>query len=206
MGTGVISKSDRTRKRLLDSAVTLFGAGGLRATPVAAIAREAGVSAPTAFSYFTTKEELFEAAIDHDARQVIVDLLHTINDRDDPADQAEATPPAPWLSLVDDLLRVVEQHPLAGRILAGHEPNYLDALLHVGAFDDLRGLLAAAIRVEQATGITRSDLDPERAAIGMETITLSLVIGQLRLNAPVSDERRAGVAEVLMAAFRPPPS
>lgn len=198
-------KRDRTRLRLLDAAVAQFGAAGLRVTSVAAISRTAGVSAPTAFSYFATKEQLFEAAIDHDARQVILDLLRMVTGSEDPTGHVGTVPPQRWLTLVDDLLEVVDRHPLARRVLAGDETKYLDVLLGVAAFDHLRDLLTAAIAAEQAAGITRPDLDPRLAAIGMETITLSLVISQLRIGAPVEPHRRAGVAEILMAAFRPSP-
>lgn len=198
------TKSQRTRARLLDVAVGRFGDGGFRSTSVAAIARDAGVSAPTAFTYWPSKEALFEAAVDHDAKAVILELLQTVTHDQAPAGRLTSVDPAAWFGLVDDLLAVLDSHPLSRRVLAGDEPDFLDALLRLPAFDELRELLAAAIRSEQADGVTRADLDPHLAAVGMETITLALAITMLRLQGPPGDDRRAGVAEVLMAAFRPP--
>jgi AcrR family transcriptional regulator len=198
------TKGHRTQARLLDAASGRFGATGFRSTSVAAIARDAGVSPATAFAYWNTKEALFEAALDHDARAVIDDLLASMTSGEvSPGAIALVDDPV-WLGLVDNLLRVLEDHPLARRVLAGEEPDFVDGLLEAAAFDDLRALLASAITSDQGIGRSRSDLDPLRAAVGIETITIALVMTMLRLKRPPSDERRAGVGEILLAAFRPP--
>lgn len=193
MTTGT-TKGERTQAKLLESAVERFGANGFRPTSVAAIARDAGVSAAAPFAYWPSKEALFDAAVDHDAHAVIDELLAGI----------EATDPSVWLTLVNRLVEILNRHPLARRVLAGQEPDVIDRVLELSAFTELRQLLAALIAEEQRTGITRKDLDPQRAAIGIESIVLSITMALLQLKEPANPERELGVAEILLAAFRAP--
>jgi AcrR family transcriptional regulator len=66
-----LSKGERTRRTILEAAIARFGRDGYRATSVADIARDAGVSGTAAYAYFPNKEALFVAAVDHDAAAVI---------------------------------------------------------------------------------------------------------------------------------------
>ncbi|MCA1055442.1 TetR/AcrR family transcriptional regulator [Rossellomorea aquimaris] len=59
----VHEKKKRKRTAILQAAVKLFSENGFAETPVAAIAKEAGVSFGTVFTYFETKEVLFHATI-----------------------------------------------------------------------------------------------------------------------------------------------
>ena len=191
MGT---TKGERTQAKILEAAVERFGANGFRPTSVAAIARDAGVSAAAPFAYWSSKEALFDAAVDQDAHAVIDELLAGIDGVD----------PSLWLTLVNRLVAILQRHPLARRVLAGQEPDVIDRVLELSAFTELRELLAAVIAEEQATGITRTDLDPHRAAIGIESIVLSITMALLQLKEPPNPERELGVAEILLAAFRAP--
>ena len=193
MTTGT-TKGERTQAKLLEAAVERFGANGFRPTSVAAIARDAGVSAAAPFAYWPSKEALFDAAVDHSAHAVIDELLAGI----------DASDPSLWLTLVNRLVEILNRHPLARRVLAGQEPDVIDRVLELSAFTELRQLLAALIAEEQRTGITRTDLDPERAAIGIESIVLSITMALLQLKEPPNPERELGVAEILLAAFRAP--
>lgn len=189
------SKGARTQSRVLDAAVDRFGTNGFRGTSVAAIAREAGVSAAAPFAYWPSKEALFEAAVDHDAKTVIAELLSGIGETDDIAR---------WLGLVNNLLSVLQRHPLARRVLAGQEPEVIDRVLELPAFHELRVLLTGVIESGQRSGEVRADIDPPRAAIGIESITLALAMALLQLQDSPNPERETGVAEILLAAFRPP--
>ena len=193
MTTGT-TKGERTQAKILETAVERFGANGFRPTSVAAIARDAGVSAAAPFAYWSSKEALFDAAVDQDAHAVIDELLAGI----------DASDPSLWLTLVNRLVEILNRHPLARRVLAGQEPDVIDRVLELSAFTELRQLLAALIAEEQRTGITRKDLDPERAAIGIESIVLSITMALLQLKEAPNPERELGVAEILLAAFRPP--
>lgn len=189
------SKGERTQARILEAAVAAFGASGFRATSVAAIARDAGVSPPAAFAYWPSKEALYEAAVDADATAVIGQLL---------GDLEASTDGNPWLRLVDRLLVIVERHPLALRVLAGREPEVVDRVLELPAFDQLRSQLTELITLGQDAGLIRTDVEPKQLAVGMETITIALVTWRLQLSTAPSRARQSGVAEVLLAAFRAP--
>ena len=51
------------RREILDAAVRLFAEKGYAAVTNAEIAKEAGVTAPALYYYFSSKEELFQAAV-----------------------------------------------------------------------------------------------------------------------------------------------
>lgn len=189
------TKGERTQARVLDAAVDRFGINGFRATSVAAIAREARVSPAAPFAYWPSKEALFDAAVDHDAKTVIVELLAGIGESDDLA---------VWLGMANGLMTVLRTHPLARRVLAGQEPEVIDRVLELSAFHQLRELLTGVITSGQRSGEVRADIDPARAAIGIESITLSLTMALLQLQEAPNPERESGVAEILLAAFRPP--
>jgi AcrR family transcriptional regulator len=67
-------QAEATRSRILDAAVRIMarGAGG---TSVPAIAREAGVSVPTIYRHFGTKEGLVAAVYPHVARRLGFDQV-----------------------------------------------------------------------------------------------------------------------------------
>jgi AcrR family transcriptional regulator len=56
------NKEDR-RREIIEAATREFAVGGLYGTPVAAIAKQVGVSQPYLFQLFGTKKELFLAAV-----------------------------------------------------------------------------------------------------------------------------------------------
>lgn len=55
---------DQTRGRILDATVRVM-ARGLASTSIPAVAREAGVSVPTVYRHFRTKQDLFAALYPH---------------------------------------------------------------------------------------------------------------------------------------------
>lgn len=56
-------KKRRKRSTILNAAIKLYSENGFAETKVAEIAKEAGVSFGTVFTYFNSKEELYESAI-----------------------------------------------------------------------------------------------------------------------------------------------
>lgn len=58
------AKAAATRRRIIDAAAVEFIANGYHGTPMAAIARRAGVAVQTVYFVFHTKPELFAAALD----------------------------------------------------------------------------------------------------------------------------------------------
>src|SRR5262245_46989826 len=56
---------DARRRKLLDAAVLVFTRFGYRKTSMDEVARAAGVSRQGLYLHFSTKEELFGAAVEH---------------------------------------------------------------------------------------------------------------------------------------------
>jgi AcrR family transcriptional regulator len=188
------TKGERTRARLLDVAVRRFAVDGFRRTSVAAVAEEAGVTAAAVYAYFPGKEGLFEAAVDADAAALISEASADLDDRDLVSGE---------LRLVTALLAGLERHGLARRVLAGQEQEVIDRLLSIPALLELRSRLTAALAAGQQAGRVRSDIDPKAVAIGLETLTLALLMARLKVSQGGEDRRR-GVEAVFDAVLRPP--
>ena len=59
-----LSTSDVRRETVISSAIAVFAKGGYLGTPIAAVAKHAGISTAYVFKLFPSKEELFVAALD----------------------------------------------------------------------------------------------------------------------------------------------
>jgi len=190
------TKGERTRARLLEVAVRRFAVDGFRRTSVAAVAEEAGVTAAAVYAYFPGKEGLFEAAVDADAHALISEASEGIDDQDLVSGD---------LRLLPALVAGLEHHGLARRVLAGQEPEVIDRLLSIPALLELRQRLAEAIAAGQDAGRVRTDIDAKAIAVGLETVTLALLMARLKVSPEYGDERRRGVEAVFRAVLRPPP-
>jgi AcrR family transcriptional regulator len=188
------TKGERTRARLLEVAVRRFAVDGFRRTSVAAVAEEAGVTAAAVYAYFPGKEGLFEAAVDADAHALISEASAGLDDQDLVSGE---------LRLVTALLVGLERHGLARRVLAGQEPEVINRLLAIPALLELRSRLTAALAAGQDAGRVRSDIDPKAIAIGLETLTLALLMARLKVSQG-GEDRRLGVEAVFAAVLRPP--
>ncbi len=185
----------QTRRAILDAAIARFGREGFRATSVADIARDAGVSGTAAYAYFAGKEALFLAAVDEDAAAVIAEGLSSALDQSGVPD---------WPRVVlGTLVEAVERHPLARRLLAGLEPEVTVRVLDIPALAELRKLAAERLRSEQLAGVARADVDPAVIADGVVAIVLSLLMSIVQLGAEAAAQYGESVAAVLSAAMTP---
>src|SRR4051812_16916328 len=165
------TKGDRTRRRLLEIAVARFAAEGYRRTSVSDIARAADITPAAVYAYFAGKEALFEAAVDADASALIDESRAAVDGlsmRDGVA------------AMVTVLADRVSDHPLAARVLAGHEPDVIDRLLELPSLARLTDDVAAGLEVAQAAGEVRADLDARLIAEGLESVVLSLLMSSLQ--------------------------
>lgn len=71
-----VSDASAKREAILDVAMGLFARYGFRKTSVADIIRGAGVARATVYKYFSTKEDIFQAAIQRE----IQDILHSVRE------------------------------------------------------------------------------------------------------------------------------
>ena len=197
--TTAITKGERTRQAILDAAIARFGREGYRATSVADIARDAGVSGTAAYAYFPNKEALFLAALDDDAAAVIDEGLTSV--MQDPV-------VADWRrTLIFTLVGAVERHPLARRLLAGLEPEVTSRVLEIPSLNALRKACADRIRTEQEAGTVRADIDPTEIGNGIVAIMLSLLMSVVQVGSEAAFTYGDAVAAVFEAALdRTPPS
>ena len=194
-----VSKGEQTRRAILDAAIARFGREGYRATSVADIARDAGLSGTAAYAYFPNKEALFLAAIDEDAAAVIEEGLSTLT---------EGAVVADWRrTLIYTLVDAVQRHPLAKRLLAGLEPEVTERVLGIPALEELRKVCVELIRSEQAAGRVRSDIDAAAIGNGVVSIMLSLLMSVVQVGTNAAATYGDEVAAVFAAALDvPPPS
>lgn len=189
-------KGAQTRAEILQVAVDRFGRDGFRATSVADIAREAGVSGTLAYAYFDNKKALFLAALDHDVADLIRSGVSSILET--PGDDAWRT------TLILTLIRALDDHPLAHRILAGQEQDVADRVVEIPAMEELRLAVVARIRADQDAGLVRSDIDAEPIGSGIVNIFVSMLLAAVQFGTEEIAFRGADVLAVVAAAIDPP--
>jgi AcrR family transcriptional regulator len=192
--TAALTKGERTRGRLLETAVRRFAADGYRRTSLSDIARDAGLTPAAVYAYFPNKEALFRAAVDDDAAALI--------ERARPPRDGRGPLGERWLSMPARLFVLLPEYPLARRVLAAQEPEVLPQLLELPSLADLREQLASELAAAQREGNARTDFDPEVLALGLETIVLAVL--QSGIHVPPNEARAHGVLAVLEAATRAP--
>jgi AcrR family transcriptional regulator len=187
------TKGERTAKRLLEIAVRRFGDRGFRATSVSEIAREAGLTQAAVYAYYESKTALFDAAVDHDAEQVIARAQAEVAGTD-----ALALIPALLIASIEALA----DHPLVQRVLRGEEPDALTRLMNLPALGELTAGIADVVRDAKGQGSVRADVDPDAFAEGAETIMLALLLGMEQLGNNIEDRRRSAVARFFADSVR----
>jgi AcrR family transcriptional regulator len=190
------TKGDRTRQALLEAAVVRFAREGFRGTSVADVCRDAGLSTTASYPYFANKEAIFVAAVDEDVAGLIAAAVSFVAMREETEQWAR--------SMMQGLLGRLVEHPLAGRILQGLEPDFTMRLLHIPALEELRKTVTELIRLEQVEGVLRLDIDPAQTANGMVVIVISLLMAATQIGAAGIDLLVGDVESVLHAATRPP--
>lgn len=159
------SRGDATRRALLDAATTRFARDGYRTTSVADIARDADLGDTTAYVHFPNKEALFLAAVDRDVGALFIEVLSALQ---------ELKPTPRWAQeLFAAVLHIVDDHPLARRLLAGLEPTITERTLESHAIDDLSATLAARVAAAQQGGRLRPDVSPDDLAEGLVGLVIA---------------------------------
>lgn len=193
------TKGERTRAALVQAAITRFARDGYRATTLASIAEDAGISPTAVYRHFADKDAIFEAAIDADAEGLVA-LARSAIDVDTGGS---------LLTLLDQLssglVAAVTDHPLVGRVLAGLDVLSPESIVALPSLAVLRGELTELLRFGQEADLVRTDLDAATAALGLETVVLEHVAYLVTVGGPtdVSDERWAAVVNLLEVALRP---
>lgn len=190
---------DRMSARILDAALELIAASGLRNLTMDDVAARAAVGRMTVYRRFGERERLIDALASREVHRCLAELDAAV-DRSAPIAEQIADGFA-------TSLRLIREHPLLDRF-ARHEPHTaLEALNADGGaiFALSRAFTAALIRDAQGHGEV-GDLDPEHAAELLVRLGVSFVL--IPTSAlPLDDEDRARelakrlIAPILGARF-----
>lgn len=188
-------KGSRTRQAILGVAIRQFAVAGFRGTSVPGVAREVGVSASSVYTYFSTKQSLFEVAVDADVTALIAHALPEVL-----AGHFDGN----FSLIFKKLARNLRAHPLARRVLEGSEDTGAERLVVLPSELRLRRGIAEALRRGQGQGTVRRDIEPDVLAAGLEAIVISLLMSILQTGGPTDPGYTKGVFAVLDAAIRAP--
>jgi AcrR family transcriptional regulator len=178
------NRLDRER-RILEAALKVFAEMGYSGATMEAVAAEAGLTKPTLYSYFPSKESLFQGMMlgkrdrmldvfDHPSPEGMVQDLHTFA-----WDYADTVMRPDMLSLARLIIGEVQRFPEIGRAYQASGPDhllrgimrYLDSQRDAGrlefedtelAAQDLWGLILSAPRTQ---ALYMPDSPPDRATL-----------------------------------------
>ena len=172
--------ADAISDRILDAALSLSAASGVRNLTMDEVARRAGVGRMTVYRRFGDKARLVSALGAREAQRCIAAL-----DAAAPAD-------APIVDQIAEgfvtSLRLAREHPLLNR-LARHEPeSVLDAANAGGLFGLARAFAAQRLRAAHSAGVVGA-IDFDAAAELLVRLCVSFVLIQDTV-LPVDDEER----------------
>jgi AcrR family transcriptional regulator len=194
------AKGTATRQRILDAAVARFASQGFRDTTVAAVARDAGVTAPAVHAYYGSKLELFHAAFECDVAPVVEALHGGVG----PGRQLALDSTAAQHGLVPRVAAEFAAHPLAMRIFQGNEPEHTAELMGLPAVVEAHDRLTRRVAEDQQAGTLRDDLPAGALADALETLVFALLLGPVQMSGENSDPgRRWAIAAVISRGIRP---
>jgi TetR/AcrR family transcriptional repressor of mexJK operon len=172
-------------RQILDAALTVFAAQGYSGTTMDSVAAEAGVTKPTLYSYFPSKESLFQAMM-LGKRDVMLDVFEHPSDQGMVGDllifawaYADTVMRPEMLSLARLIIGEVQRFPEIGRAYQASGPDhllrgimrYLENQCEAGrlifedvelAAQDLWGLILSAPRTQ---ALYMPDALPDRATL-----------------------------------------
>jgi AcrR family transcriptional regulator len=153
---GTLSRSDRKRREILDTARGLFLKEGFAGAGMETLAREAGVSTATLYAHFPSKSEMFRTVVEEAVAELARRVRDTTTQQGDPHSRLCGFAYAYAEFYADPLSRSVFRMVTAERRRFGGVADYFQDRAHSelgGAAIEILGDLAAAgeIRFEKAS-------------------------------------------------------
>lgn len=174
---------DQTQTLILDAAANLFHSEGYARTSLDTVAAEAGVTKPTVYSHFRSKQGLFQAVVDRVAQERLGKLEQALATTGDPGDDLLRFGEL-FLSIALnpetqrwDRLAAAEclAHPEVGELFFQSGPaKLLKRLTQLLAQYDRDGLLVIpkpAAAAEQLIGLLIG-IEMLRSSIGLKTLSV----------------------------------
>jgi AcrR family transcriptional regulator len=176
---------DEIGERILDAAVEAASVHGIGRMSVADVAARVGLSRPTVYKRYPSKDALVAAAVRREAMRVVDETRLAAADLEDPRDALTAA--------VATVLRLAREHPLLDRVVRT-EPERLVPLLTT---DDgpILGAIRPVIEVVLASRFPTMDTVTCRRVADM----LARLLISYALNAP--DDPAEVVARVMAAVL-----
>lgn len=100
---------DEVVERILDATLEAATVHGVRRTSMSDVARRAGMSRPTLYKRFSSKDELVRAVVARETSRITAAILEAATGTDDPTEALDAA--------VLVALREVREHPLLDRVI-----------------------------------------------------------------------------------------
>jgi AcrR family transcriptional regulator len=140
------SRSDPTRDRVLDAALDLAAATGLRHLTMDDVAARAGVGRMTVYRRFATRAELVDALAVREAQRCLARIAAAVRPADELVERISR--------LFEVTLQVIAEHPLLARLARSEPEAILRELRREDSrvFSQVRGFLVAQLRAAQTTG------------------------------------------------------
>jgi AcrR family transcriptional regulator len=202
-GAGVIERAlgaaageappgDRMSERILDAALDLVAASGLRRLTMDDVAAKAGVGRMTVYRRFGERERLIDALAIREVRRCLAELDAAVDPADPVAEQIADG--------FEAAIRLARHHPLLERFARYEPETALEALNADGAaiFAMSRAFTAGLLTDARRRG-ELGDLDPDQAAEVLVRLGVSFVLIPATV-LPLDDEEQVrDVARHLIA-------
>lgn len=161
---------DATSERILDSALALAAASGLRHLTIDDIAAKARVGRMTVYRRFGDRARLIEALTVREARRCLAEL--------DAAAPVDAPIDAQVAEGFAVSLRLAREHPLLERLARVEPEAVLETLSADGGavFAMARGFLAQRLRASRRAGVLNASVDVDQAAELLVRLAFSFVL------------------------------
>lgn len=161
---------DATSERILDSALALAAASGLRHLTIDDIAAKARVGRMTVYRRFGDRARLIEALTVREARRCLAEL--------DAAAPVDAPIDAQVAEGFAVSLRLAREHPLLERLARVEPEAVLETLSADGGavFAMARGFLAQRLRASRRAGVLGRSVDVDQAAELLVRLAFSFVL------------------------------
>lgn len=189
-----VPSEDETSTRILDAALELAAASGLRHLTMDDVARRARVGRMTVYRRFHDRQGLVDALSARELRRCLAELDAAADPSQPIADQVAA-------GFVTSI-RLATDHPLLAR-LARAEPDAVLGSLSAGVFAAATEFLAGRLRQAQDAGVL-GDVDADASAELLVRLAVSFVLvpgSKLPLDDPaqLAAIGRAQIASILGA-------
>jgi AcrR family transcriptional regulator len=183
LAEGAETPADAVSERILDAALDLAGASGLRNLTMDQVARRAGVGRMTVYRRFGDRDGLVQALTVRESRRCLAEL-------DSAADVSQPMEEQIAEGFVVSL-RLAATHPLLARLATAEGDVVLQTLTarRGGVFTVATTFLAERLRAAQRSGVLPADVDVDAVAELLVRLTMSFVLLPAS-TLPLHDEER----------------